>query len=100
MVDWKKDMKLSDLVRTTAKTAKRHKESPPKAGKAARPSALKRPSKSRELVGLKIGATQLAAARVSNNGSPKLRQLARQPLPQGIVGDGEVRDVQALAAGL
>jgi type IV pilus assembly protein PilM len=99
MVDWKKDIKLSDLVRTTAKTAKRHQQSAPKAGKA-RPSALKRPAKPRELVGLKIGATQLAVARISNNGSPKLRQLARQSLPQGIVGDGEVRDVPALAAGL
>ena len=35
-----------------------------------------------------------------NNGSAHLRQLARQPLPPGIVVRGEVRDVPALAAAL
>jgi len=54
----------------------------------------------RELVGLKIGASQLAAARVDNQGAPKLLQLARQPLPPGIVSSGEVRDVPALGAAL
>jgi type IV pilus assembly protein PilM len=98
MIDLKKEIKLSDLVRKTAKTNKRHKK--PVGTKGPRPPALVGKSKPRELVGLKIGATQLAAARVSNNGSAQLLQLARQPLPHGIVGDGEVRDVAALAAGL
>ena len=54
----------------------------------------------RELVGLKIGASQLAASRVANNGSARLLQLARQDLPAGIVVAGDVRDIPALAAAL
>jgi type IV pilus assembly protein PilM len=53
-----------------------------------------------EIVGLKIGASQLAAARVENEGGLKLLKLVRQRLPQGIVSSGEVRDVPALAAAL
>jgi len=54
----------------------------------------------KRLVGLKIGASQLAAARVSNNGAAELVQLARQPLEQGVVVGGEVRDPEALALAL
>ncbi len=52
------------------------------------------------MVGLKIGASQLAAARVSNNGVAELQQLARGPLPAGIVVAGELRDPDALAEAL
>jgi type IV pilus assembly protein PilM len=51
-------------------------------------------------VGLKIGASQVAAARVSNNGSPQLLQFARAPLADGVVVGGELRDVETLAATL
>jgi type IV pilus assembly protein PilM len=51
-------------------------------------------------VGLKIGASQLAAARVSNNGHIELMQLAREPLSQGIVVAGELREPDALAEAL
>ena len=54
----------------------------------------------KRLVGLKIGASQLAAARVSNNGAAELVQVARQPLEQGVVVGGEVRDPEALALAL
>jgi type IV pilus assembly protein PilM len=54
----------------------------------------------RELVGLKIGASQLAASRVANNGSARVLQLTRQHLPAGIVVAGDVRDIPALAAAL
>jgi type IV pilus assembly protein PilM len=54
----------------------------------------------KRLVGLKIGASQLAAARVSNNGAAELLQVARQPLEQGVVVGGEVRDPEALATAL
>ena len=54
----------------------------------------------KRLVGLKIGASQLAAARVSNNGAAELVQVARQPLQQGVVVGGEVRDPEALALAL
>ena len=46
----------------------------------------------KRIVGLKIGASQLAAARVSNNGVVELLQLAREPLAQGIVVAGELRE--------
>jgi type IV pilus assembly protein PilM len=57
-------------------------------------------SKSVKQVGLKIGASQIAAALVSNDGAPELIQLARTPFPAGIVVDGEVRDTDALASAL
>jgi type IV pilus assembly protein PilM len=99
VIDLNKEIKLSDLVRKTAKASERSKSSAPR-DKASRPPAFGRKSKARELVGLKIGATQLAAAVVVNGDSPRVVKLARQPLPPGIVGDGEVRDVAALAAGV
>jgi type IV pilus assembly protein PilM len=49
------------------------------------------------LVGLKIGGSQIAAARVNNNGVAELMQLARMPLQSGIVVGGELRDPDALA---
>jgi type IV pilus assembly protein PilM len=54
----------------------------------------------KRLVGLKVGASQLAAARVVNNGAAELVQVARQPLDQGVVVGGEVRDPEALALAL
>jgi type IV pilus assembly protein PilM len=54
----------------------------------------------KRLVGLKVGASQLAAARVTNNGAAELVQLARQPLDQGVVVGGEVRDPEAIALAL
>ena len=96
MVDLKKEIKLSDLVR-------RPKKSKParNGASAARPAKRANAKKKQELVGLKIGASQIAAALVVNNGStPRLVQLARRPLEPGIVVAGEVRDVPALAAAL
>ena len=54
----------------------------------------------KQIVGLKVGASQIAAARIVNNGSPELLQLARQPIEQGIVVGGELRDPDALAEAL
>jgi type IV pilus assembly protein PilM len=54
----------------------------------------------RKLVGLKIGASQLAAACVSNNGAAELVQVAREPLEPGIVVGGELRDPEALVQAL
>ena len=51
----------------------------------------------KQLVGLKIGSSQLAAAVVVNNGAPKLVKAARHALPPEIVAGGEVRDPEALA---
>ena len=55
---------------------------------------------SRETVGLKIGASSLSAAAVEVNGSAKLVQIAREPIPRGIVAGGEVKDVPALTEAL
>jgi hypothetical protein len=42
------------------------------------------------VVGLRIGSTQLAAAHIQNNGTHELMQLARTPLDRGLVVGGEV----------
>ena len=59
-----------------------------------------RGGKGKKVVGLKIGASQLAAARVTNNGSAELLQVAREPLSPGVVVSGELRDPDALALAL
>jgi type IV pilus assembly protein PilM len=74
----------------------------PKSPKAAKPKRSRREPAAREgtIVGLKVGASQLAAARVHNNGAPQLLQVARRPLADGIVVGGELRDVDGLADAL
>jgi type IV pilus assembly protein PilM len=54
----------------------------------------------KRIVGLKIGASQLAAATVENDGSSELVQVARHQLDAGIVSNGELRDPDKLAAAL
>jgi type IV pilus assembly protein PilM len=68
--------------------------------KTAGRSSSTRGGRNKQLVGLKVGASQIAAARVVNNGSPELVQLARQSIEQGIVVGGELRDPDALAEAL
>src|SRR5437763_14781700 len=94
MVDLNKEIKLSDLFKRSKKQGKASRPSQPK-------KSRKKQSKKLELVGVKIGASQLAAARVSNNGGvPRLTQVARAELEPGVVVSGEVRDVAALAQAL
>ncbi len=55
----------------------------------------------KKVVGLKIGASQIAAAVVSGAGeSQALVGLARRPLEHGVVVDGELRDPEALTQAL
>ena len=54
----------------------------------------------KKLVGLKIGASQIAAARIVNGEEPELVQAARVSLEPGIVVGGELRDPEALAVAL
>src|SRR5262249_5199860 len=54
----------------------------------------------KRVTGLKIGGSQLAAARVHNNGVPELVQVARQELEPGVIVGGELRDPDALVAAL
>ena len=124
MVDWKKDIKLSDLVRRKkdaepaaapveardeqepkksrfarkAKAPKEPKQKRQRAPRAGRPVSV--PRRGKKIVGLKVGASQLAAARVVNNGHPELLQLAREELEPGIVVGGELREPDALAEAL
>ena len=92
-MDLKKEIKLSDLVRRPKKMQGRRQ--------AVRRRRRASGSGKQEIVGLKIGASQIAASRVVNNGGPaKLVQLARVPLEPGVVVAGEVRDIPALASAL
>jgi type IV pilus assembly protein PilM len=50
-----------------------------------------------QLVGLKIGASQVAAAQVINRGGPRIVRMARMPLQRGVVVGGELREPEALA---
>jgi type IV pilus assembly protein PilM len=54
----------------------------------------------KKVVGLKIGASQIAAARVVDNGAPELVEVVREPLDPGVVVAGEIRDPEALAGAL
>jgi len=93
-VDLNKDIKLSELVRRPSKKKTR-------APGITKPSAKNRKKhRKQEIVGLKIGASQIAASRVVNNGNAKLVQLARVELDPGVVVAGEVRNVTALAEAL
>src|SRR6266540_2972367 len=110
-MDLKKEIKISDLFRKRDKKPavadaedKPKRSSKRKQKKDAEPRARKsrerRPSHHKRLVGLKIGASQLAAARVVNNGSPELVQLAREGLDPGIIVGGELREPDALTEAL
>ena len=54
----------------------------------------------KKLVGLKIGGSQIAAARVVNNGVPELVQVAREDIDQQLVVGGELREPDLLADAL
>ncbi len=74
----------------------------PKEPKASRKRAPKerKDKRPRKLVGLKIGASQIAAAQVVNNGAPELVDAYREPLEPGLVVSGEIRDPDALGDAL
>jgi type IV pilus assembly protein PilM len=119
-MDLKKEIKISDLFGKGDKNPSAEEESPSTdeetEEKPTRSFALKRKPKTAEptekksrerraprhkkLVGLKIGASQLAAAKVVNNGSPELVQVARDDLAPGIIVGGELREPEALAEAL
>jgi type IV pilus assembly protein PilM len=92
MVDFKKEIKLSDLL------PKRK----PSGTASARPVSNSSRGKTRmkDVVGVKVGSSQLAAAEVVNNGVSKLVKVAREPLEPGVVVAGEVRDIAALGRAL
>jgi type IV pilus assembly protein PilM len=112
---WKKDLSLgrkpkeasvegtTEQLPTVAKVPFRKRQlAMPKLSLPKFPSrgGAKAGHSTKRLVGLKIGASQLAAARISNNGVIELQQLAREPLANGVVVAGELRDPEALGAAL
>jgi type IV pilus assembly protein PilM len=82
-----KQITLKDLTGVFTRLGRGGASKPPK--RAERPTY-------RELVGVKVGATQVAAAHIVNNGGPELRQVVRETLPTGVVVGGELRQPQVL----
>jgi type IV pilus assembly protein PilM len=76
---------------TDERASEKHRAAKPKRGKDR---------KAKRLVGLKIGASQIAAAEVVNNGAPELVEVFREPLEPGLVVQGEIRDPEGLALAL
>jgi type IV pilus assembly protein PilM len=68
--------------------------------KRVRQKKQNKDKREKKVIGLKIGASQIAAARIVNNGSPELVDAFREPLPPGVVVSGEIRDTEALAGAL
>ena len=125
-MDLKKEIKLSDLLpgrkkKDTAseepKAAKPKKERKPlfsrkpkaeqppkeqrrKADKAPKAKRHTSVGRKKNLVGLKVGASQIAAAQVVNNGGAQVMHVAREDLERGVVVGGELRDPDTLAAAL
>jgi type IV pilus assembly protein PilM len=84
----------------TPETGKKKKKRPPIWKRELKVSRDKKERGGRKLVGLKIGASQIAAAHVRNDGPPEVLRVARTPLDRGVVVSGELRDPDALAAAL
>jgi type IV pilus assembly protein PilM len=61
-----------------------------------KPTKERRDKRTKRVVGLKIGASQIAAAQVVNNGVPELVEVYREPLEPGLVVSGEIRDPETL----
>jgi type IV pilus assembly protein PilM len=98
---WKRELSFGKSKDATGEqTVKAPKVKGAKGEKA--PKKQKAPTQGKGgLVGLKIGASQIAAARVVNsNGTPQLLQVARIDLPDGVVVGGELRDIEGLATAL
>ncbi|MGZ4410262.1 MAG: type IV pilus assembly protein PilM [Gaiellaceae bacterium] len=77
--------------------SKRNVSLPKRAPKQRKTTAPLSGGRHKQVVGLSIGASELAAAVVVNNGRPKLVKAARHALPRDVVAGGEVRDSEALA---
>lgn len=94
-MDLRKELKVSDLVPSLRA---------PNLQKQGRSRRSSRPTDARsslsDVVGLKIGATGIAAVHVRNNGSKEVVRIAHAPLSHGVVDGGEVREPEALGKAL
>jgi type IV pilus assembly protein PilM len=92
---------LKELERAEREERKRQQKLEREEGKLApRTEAGAAEKRHKKLVGLKIGASRLAAAEIVNNGGPRLDRLARAALQPGIVVGGELREPEELAKAL
>jgi type IV pilus assembly protein PilM len=91
MVNLKKEIKLSDL---------RPKRKPSTKGSVPVANGGRGRTRMKDVVGVKVGSSQLAAAEVVNDGVPRLVKVAREALEPGVVVAGEVRDIPALGRAL
>jgi type IV pilus assembly protein PilM len=102
----KRSLPFSRQAKTSGEQAEgqphEEKQAKQKQSKTKQPRKLTgaKPIRHKRLVGLKVGASQLSAARVVNNGSSELVQVAQQPLDPGIVVGGELREPEALVEAL
>ena len=110
----RKEIKLSDLLpkrrKKTAEVAeveaapktekpkreRKHRSLRPKRTATPKVKRARTKGRAKKVVGLKVGASQIAAARVVNNGAPQLVQIAREELDPGIVVGGELRESEEL----
>ncbi len=92
------EAETSKQAETPQKAARKRNLSLPKSGRKPRnASSSLSGGRHKQIVGLKIGSSQLSAAVVVNNGKPRLVKAARHALPAEVVAGGEVRDAEALA---
>jgi type IV pilus assembly protein PilM len=98
---WKRELSFGKSKDAAGEAAVKEPKAKRAKGEKA-PKKQKAPTQGKGgLVGLKIGASQIAAARVANsNGAPQLLQVARIDLPDGVVVGGELRDIEGLASAL
>ena len=115
---WKKEVRLGRGGRTPTPEPVRAPE-PEAAQPSEQPTQVMQPAKAEKpakeerqpkaprvkgarnsIVGLKIGASQIAAACVANGDTAELLQVAREPLEPGLVVGGELQDTGALAEAL
>jgi type IV pilus assembly protein PilM len=96
------DPRLSSRQARKAKRAagREAKDLRKRAEETARKARKSNPAMRSRVVGLKVGASQVAAAEVVNKSGPRIVRMARMPLDRGVVVGGEVRDPDALAAAL
>jgi type IV pilus assembly protein PilM len=90
------------LKREAEKVQKEKAKEQKQAEKQTAKEAKKAPATQghKRLVGLKIGASQLAAAQIVNSSGPKVIRMARAPLERGIVVGGELREPDQLVPAL
>ena len=94
--------KQEETTQTKTPKATRELSLPKRTPKQRKPKTTSALSGGRhkQVVGLSVGASQLTAAVVVNNGRPRLVKAATHTLPPDVVASGEVRDAEALATAI